>query len=309
VNPKKLLRDFLNVFATTRRNGHTTSLIRGEAAAPAIVIVADFNQKEQFKRDHPHVLTCSLSQMDSLVASKCPIIIDLYAVASLVSGAIRMIEHTETELAKTQGDRDVFERKFDEMKLKFLQSEFIRIEISKQEQSSTRCALFLREQLAEARAELQDWKDAAESAENPHPDEVHCTCVPLLQAALAEARKELGEKRREASDAKQKYNGLAALVGTIRQMFPIPLRNVSDIEPWQHSQEIGAAIDSEKDQLAEARKDTELTSRIAEEMTKQRDRLEKALIGLMSDPHREQAYRNAREALAAVKPEPEGTEQ
>jgi hypothetical protein len=44
-------------------------------------------------------------------------------------------------------------------------------------------------------------------------------------------------------------------------------------------------------------------------MTKQRDRLEKALIGLMSDPHREQAYRNAREALAAVKPEPEGTEQ
>jgi hypothetical protein len=40
----------------------------------------------------------------------------------------------------------------------------------------------------EAREELEDWRNAAKGAENPHPDEVHCTCVPLLHKMLKEAR-------------------------------------------------------------------------------------------------------------------------
>jgi hypothetical protein len=40
----------------------------------------------------------------------------------------------------------------------------------------------------EAREELEDWRNAAKGAENPHPDEVHCTCVPLLHKQLKDAR-------------------------------------------------------------------------------------------------------------------------
>ncbi len=43
-------------------------------------------------------------------------------------------------------------------------------------------------ELAEAREELEDWRNAAKGAENPHPDEVHCTCVPLLHKMLKDAR-------------------------------------------------------------------------------------------------------------------------
>jgi hypothetical protein len=40
----------------------------------------------------------------------------------------------------------------------------------------------------EAREELEDWRNAAKGAENPHPDEKHCTCVPLLHKMLKDAR-------------------------------------------------------------------------------------------------------------------------
>ena len=42
--------------------------------------------------------------------------------------------------------------------------------------------------LSDALAELEDWRNAAKGAENPHPDEVHCTCVPLLHKQLKDAR-------------------------------------------------------------------------------------------------------------------------
>lgn len=43
----------------------------------------------------------------------------------------------------------------------------------------------------EAREELEDWRNAAKGAENPHPDEKHCTCVPLLRKLLHDAQKEI----------------------------------------------------------------------------------------------------------------------
>ena len=60
---------------------------------------------------------------------------------------------------------------------------------------------------------------------------------------------------RELAEAIEQQNGLAALVGTIRQMLPLPLRNVSDLTPPEHSREIGEAIDAireQRDRLVEA---------------------------------------------------------
>lgn len=53
----------------------------------------------------------------------------------------------------------------------------------------------LRERIAELEQELEDWRNAAKGAENPHPDEVHCTCVPLLHKLLKDARAEIARLR------------------------------------------------------------------------------------------------------------------
>lgn len=45
--------------------------------------------------------------------------------------------------------------------------------------------------LSDALAELEDWRNAAKGAENPCPDEKHCTCVPLLHKILKDARAEI----------------------------------------------------------------------------------------------------------------------
>jgi hypothetical protein len=45
-----------------------------------------------------------------------------------------------------------------------------------------------RERIAELEQELEDWRNAAKGAENPCPDEKHCTCVPLLHKMLKDAR-------------------------------------------------------------------------------------------------------------------------
>lgn len=47
----------------------------------------------------------------------------------------------------------------------------------------------------EALEELADWRNAAAHVESNHSDEVHCTCVPILQKLLADARKERDEAR------------------------------------------------------------------------------------------------------------------
>lgn len=47
----------------------------------------------------------------------------------------------------------------------------------------------------EARAELDDWRNAAAHVESNHSDEVHCTCVLILQKLLVDARNERDEAR------------------------------------------------------------------------------------------------------------------
>ena len=53
----------------------------------------------------------------------------------------------------------------------------------------------LRARCARLEVELADWKDSALSAENPHPDEIHCTCVPLLRKTVKDLREETGRLR------------------------------------------------------------------------------------------------------------------
>lgn len=67
--------------------------------------------------------------------------------------------------------------------------------LARMDQAITESETF-REERDEARAELQEWKDAAVSAEHPCPDEVHCTCVPLLLGKIAALRKERDEWKR-----------------------------------------------------------------------------------------------------------------
>ncbi len=52
----------------------------------------------------------------------------------------------------------------------------------------------------EARAELEDWRNASKGAENPHPDEVHCTCVPLLHKLLKDVQNQLSRICKEGFD-------------------------------------------------------------------------------------------------------------
>ena len=42
----------------------------------------------------------------------------------------------------------------------------------------------LERELTAARAELTEWHDAAESVKAEYPDEVHCTCVPILRKQI-----------------------------------------------------------------------------------------------------------------------------
>jgi len=64
-----------------------------------------------------------------------------------------------------------------------------------------------------------------------------------------------------------KILALEALIGTIRAHLPVPVRNVSDITPEQHSHEIINAIEllADKDkQLAEARAEIERLALLAQ---------------------------------------------
>lgn len=68
----------------------------------------------------------------------------------------------------------------------------------------------LRAALAETAEKLADWENAASHVESPHPDEVHCGCVPVLRKLLVDARKEGAKWRDRASGSmhslKEIYN-------------------------------------------------------------------------------------------------------
>ena len=46
-------------------------------------------------------------------------------------------------------------------------------------------------EIARLREEVREWEDAAQGAENPHPDEEHCACVGPLRATIARLREEV----------------------------------------------------------------------------------------------------------------------
>ena len=79
--------------------------------------------------------------------------------------------------------------------------------------------------------------------------------MPELERALDDAEVRAERWAHRCREAESAYDGLAALVGTVRSMVPVPVRNVKDITPEEHSREIGDAIDTlreQRDRLAEA---------------------------------------------------------
>ncbi len=46
----------------------------------------------------------------------------------------------------------------------------------------------LEKEISQLKEELTDWKDDALSAENPHSDKIHCTCVPALRKTVKDLR-------------------------------------------------------------------------------------------------------------------------
>ncbi len=74
---------------------------------------------------------------------------------------------------------------------------------------------------------------------------------PQMAQKIIRLREENVRLRTEKELLREQRDGLAAVIGTVRQMLPLPLRNVSDIPPESHWEEIGEAIDSIK-QRAEA---------------------------------------------------------
>jgi hypothetical protein len=51
----------------------------------------------------------------------------------------------------------------------------------------------LERELDEVREKLADWENSAAHVEADHPDEVHCSCVPILRKLLCDARLERDE--------------------------------------------------------------------------------------------------------------------
>lgn len=85
--------------------------------------------------------------------------------------------------------------------------------------------------------------DIAQAAKNKWASGIH-SCHDHCQRPICILRRERDQ--------------LTALVGTIRQYLPIPIRNVKDITPEQHDQEIGSAIKAiiqERDQLARCKQE------------------------------------------------------
>ena len=76
--------------------------------------------------------------------------------------------------------------------------------------------------------------------------------VRRLPETFATLREYLEKLKRDNAELRDQRDEMAAIIGTVRQMLPLPLRNVSDIQPEKHWEEIGAAIDilrSDKERL------------------------------------------------------------
>ncbi len=103
----------------------------------------------------------------------------------------------------------------------------------------------------EARDELREWADAAASAENPHPDEAHCTCVPLLTASLKQARdkhaRSIIEWGKELAEAQAQRDRLAEVIKAATVLIAAKGRH-NTMLAYQGLREALAAVKGENDE-------------------------------------------------------------
>lgn len=53
------------------------------------------------------------------------------------------------------------------------------------------------EEIDKLKLQIAEWEDYADNAENPHPDEEHCTCAGVLQKRVKDLREELEQVKNE----------------------------------------------------------------------------------------------------------------
>jgi len=68
-------------------------------------------------------------------------------------------------------------------------------------------------EIARLRAEVREWEDAAQGAENPHPDEDHCSCVPLLSKRERDLRAEIDRWKETVTNLRSEVEERARLDG------------------------------------------------------------------------------------------------
>lgn len=101
--------------------------------------------------------------------------------------------------------------------------------------------------LSDALAELEDWRNAAKGAENPCPDEKHCTCVPLLHKMLRGAREAFAIVTDQLVQEQIKNRRLRKALTACMDIIGPP-ESLSD-ECWKTTDEINTAWNAGKEAL------------------------------------------------------------
>jgi hypothetical protein len=144
----------------------------------------------------------------------------------------------------------------------------------------------LERELTVARAELAEWHDAAESVKAEYPDEVHCTCVPILRKQIKTLTEQRDEALSDLEFRRDLYKLQTKLLDDVREQRDDLLRYN---EAFRNETLICADCDSiskgEYDQAIEQRDRLQKivdeqcrVSSVCREYREQRDRLAEAVI-------------------------------
>lgn len=102
---KRAINLLLRAFGSRRREGHTSIMMNGAATTPkATVITANLQQANDLRTSYPGIRVISLAQIESLTGDHGPIVIDHYALQSLLQAAAATITDRENKLRQARLD-------------------------------------------------------------------------------------------------------------------------------------------------------------------------------------------------------------
>ena len=99
---KETLQNILNYYASTRRVGHTTAMIRGaQNVDNALVVTSNLSASRALEHNYPHIKTTSIQSGQKLLGFNSPILFDNEALYVLFRDALKTIEDLENKLNDT----------------------------------------------------------------------------------------------------------------------------------------------------------------------------------------------------------------